>query len=285
MSVFISYSSKDSEFIERLSVNLVKNRINVWLDKWAMQPGDSLIDKIQQGLTDSSFLLVVLSNNSVESEWCKKELNSGLMRELEEKKVVVIPILLEKCKVPLLLKEKLYADFTEDFDKGFESLLRPLQKLSSEHLGRVKNGENTTDYAINWGLDKISKNFLLEIDVVTWYPKDQKTVLLQIIINGDNKATDRFKKQFLSGFSHLMKDALLLDLMSNKATKDLNILCRNDAIDPHLIRLHDSKNGIEFDIKIRGVLMGVDTGNDTLINLIDILEMITSIDKTKNYAW
>src|SRR5688500_13908336 len=122
MSVFISYSTKDSDFVTQLSTELVKNRIHVWLDKWEMQPGDSLIDKIQSGLTESSFLLVVLSKNSVDSEWCKKEINSGLMRELKEKQVVVIPILLDDCNVPLFLQEKVYADFKNDFQSGFKAL-------------------------------------------------------------------------------------------------------------------------------------------------------------------
>ncbi len=281
MSVFISYSSKDSEFVEKLSINLVKNRINVWLDKWAMQPGDSLIDKIQDGLTESSFLLVVLSKNSVASEWCKKELNSGLMRELDEKKVVVIPILLEKCEVPLFLKEKLYSDFTKDFDEGFKSLIRPLSQLSSEHMGRNSDEDRITDFAINWGLDKIKGNFLLEIDTVTWLPSDKKTVLLQIIVNGDETATERFKTQYSSGLTHLMKDTLLNELKTNKDTKDINILCQNDKIDPWMIKLVDSKMNLTFEIKIRGVVMGVDTGNDTVINLIEILEMLDTLNQSK----
>ncbi|MGB0880606.1 MAG: toll/interleukin-1 receptor domain-containing protein [Polaribacter sp.] len=148
MSVFISYSTKDNKFVTQLSAELVKRRINVWLDKWEMKPGDSLIDKIQSGISDSSFLLVVLSENSIKSEWCKKELNSGLMRELNEKKVVVIPILIDDCKIPLFLQEKIYADFRTGFNNGFESLIRPLSKLSREKMGREIKKDITTDYSI-----------------------------------------------------------------------------------------------------------------------------------------
>lgn len=279
MSVFISYSSKDSDFVEKLSLNLVKSRINVWLDKWAMQPGDSLIEKIQLGLIESSFLLVILSKNSVESQWCKKEINSGLLRELEEKKVVIIPILLEECEIPLFLKEKLYADFTGEFDKGFQTLIRPLKKLSSEHIGRIDDGKNITDFAVNWGIDKVTKRFALEIDVVTWLPSDKKTVLLQVKVNGDDTATDRFKIQCEAGLPHLMKEALILELMRNDATRDISILCQSNNIDPHLVKMIDQKAGITFEIVIRGVLMGIDTGNDTVVNLIDILEIVHTINK------
>ena len=34
MIVFISYSTMDSKFVDKLSIELVKNKINIWLDKW-----------------------------------------------------------------------------------------------------------------------------------------------------------------------------------------------------------------------------------------------------------
>lgn len=142
MSVFISYSSKDCNFVNKLSINLIQKKINIWLDKWEMQPGDSLINKIQTGFSESSFLLVVLlvvlSKNSVESEWCKKEINSILMREVEEKHGIIIPIHISDCIVPLFLKEKVYADFRSSFDEGFSSLLRPLQKNNFGTYGESK---------------------------------------------------------------------------------------------------------------------------------------------------
>lgn len=279
MSVFISYSSKDNEFVEKLSYSLVRKRVNIWLDKWSMQPGDSLIDKIQTGLTDSSFLLVVLTKNSVQSEWCKKELNSGIMRELEERKVVVIPILKEDCDIPLFLKEKVYADFRTDFDKGLSSLIKPLQHLISEHMGRVKKDNSITDFAINWGLDKITNKFFLEIDSVTWYEKDKKTVLLQIKIEGDKNATERFKHQIKAGIPFLMKETVMRELLTNKDFRDLNVLVQSDKIDPYLFKIIDKKIPLSFDVIIKGVLMGVDTGNDLVVNLIDFLEMINGLTK------
>jgi hypothetical protein len=111
MPIFISYSRADRGFVDRLANQLVEHRVSVWLDKWEIHVGDSLIAKIQEGITGASGLLIVLSKNSVKSEWCKKELNSALIRELEEKRVVVLPILIEDCEIPLFLREKLYADF------------------------------------------------------------------------------------------------------------------------------------------------------------------------------
>jgi hypothetical protein len=68
------------------------------MDRWEMNIGDSLIDKIQNAITESSAILVILSKRSVASEWCKKELNSGLMRELAEREVLLLPCVIDDCE-------------------------------------------------------------------------------------------------------------------------------------------------------------------------------------------
>jgi hypothetical protein len=70
MPVFISYSQKDRLFADTLAANLVKKKHHIWMDRWELNVGDSLIDKIQSALTASSAILVVLSKNSVALEWC-----------------------------------------------------------------------------------------------------------------------------------------------------------------------------------------------------------------------
>ena len=45
------------------------------------------------------------------------------MRELTERRVIVLPILLEECEIPVLLREKKYADFSRNYRDGFNSLL------------------------------------------------------------------------------------------------------------------------------------------------------------------
>lgn len=61
MPIFISYSHKDSEFVDVLARNLVHNRHHIWLDRWELNVGDSLLEKIQKALTGSSAVLITLS--------------------------------------------------------------------------------------------------------------------------------------------------------------------------------------------------------------------------------
>jgi hypothetical protein len=151
MPIFISYSRKDSSFVEVLAANLMLRRHNVWLDKWELNVGDSLIDKIQGALTESSAILIILSKNSVDSNWCRKELNAGLMRELEEKKSILIPCVIDECNIPLFLKEKVYANFLADKDDALNAVDKALSRITNPLQSRVETPEFHIDWSIAFG--------------------------------------------------------------------------------------------------------------------------------------
>jgi hypothetical protein len=121
--LFLSHSHADKGFVERLAGDLCSKGIGVWMDKWEIRVGESLLIKITEGIQEAGYLGVILSKASVRSEWVRKELNTALMRELQERRVVVLPILLEECDVPLLLRDKKYADFTKNYTDGLNALM------------------------------------------------------------------------------------------------------------------------------------------------------------------
>jgi hypothetical protein len=151
MPIFLSYSHADADFVESLATQLVRNKHYIWLDKWELNVGDSLIQRIQGALHLTPGLIVVLSKASVESEWCKKELESGLIRELEEKRVVVFPVVKEDCELPMFLRGKVYADFRKSFDDGFRALNEGIAKISNPSQGRAERPDFYTDWAVDWG--------------------------------------------------------------------------------------------------------------------------------------
>ena len=93
MSIVISYAHEDSHFANRLAANLFKNRVPLWVDKWELKVGDSILRRIESAIQEADALIVVLSKASVQSEWCRKELTAGLISELEAKSIFVLPIL------------------------------------------------------------------------------------------------------------------------------------------------------------------------------------------------
>src|ERR1041385_6830719 len=126
--VFVSYSRKDKRFVDRLVGDIEAKELPVWLDERALDVGDSIVEGISSGLTDSDYIVVVLSRASVESRWVRAELSAALMRELSGQGTLVLPVLKEDCDVPPLLADRVYADFRRDYEAGLKGLLSVLEQ-------------------------------------------------------------------------------------------------------------------------------------------------------------
>jgi hypothetical protein len=125
--VFISYASEDRVSAKDIADVLKEKGLDVWYDEWELMVGDSIVERINQGIRESKYMIVVLSKNSVEKPWCKIEVNNALNRNLTGKGILVLPALLDNCDIPPLLNDIKYADFRVSFDKGIESLIKAIQ--------------------------------------------------------------------------------------------------------------------------------------------------------------
>ena len=121
--VFLSHSSKDKPFIRQLATDLKKNGVGVWLDEQKIAVGDSIVERVGQGLAESDYFILAMSNNSVSSPWVAKELNQALVSEIEQREVKILPLKLDSCEIPTLLKDKKYADFSSQYQAGLDELL------------------------------------------------------------------------------------------------------------------------------------------------------------------
>ena len=100
----------------------------VWIDETEILVGDSLIEKIRDAIDNVDFIAAIVSLTSIDSQWVKKELDLASNREIDEKRVVVLPILLDDVELPGFLKGKYYADFIkeENYQDGLNALLKRL---------------------------------------------------------------------------------------------------------------------------------------------------------------
>lgn len=121
--IFISYTSADRIFVDKLALDLTSFRAEIFYDKWEIKVGDSIVEKINEALSSYDNLLIVLSKSSVKSDWVQRELNSSLMRQLKDKIIKIKPVLIEDCDIPPLLADIKYADFRFDYNIGFTSLV------------------------------------------------------------------------------------------------------------------------------------------------------------------
>lgn len=124
---FLSYSSKDKAVIRQIAADLSAEGITVWMDEQRIHVGDSIPEKIAQGLAQSDFFLVGLSEHSVDSEWVKRELNNALVQEISKRKIAILPLKLSPCEIPILIAEKKYADFSKSYREGLVDLVTAIK--------------------------------------------------------------------------------------------------------------------------------------------------------------
>lgn len=87
---FISHASEDKkEFVRHLAKNLSKAGCRVWYDEFELKLGDSLRKKIDHGLANSRYGIVVISRNFMTKNWPEYELNGMMAREIDGVKVIL----------------------------------------------------------------------------------------------------------------------------------------------------------------------------------------------------
>lgn len=169
--VFICHASEDKrDFVRPLAELLQQQHIAVWYDEFSLDIGDSLSQKIDEGLANSRFGIVVLSPNFFKKPWAKRELSGLTLREMVEKKSLILPIWhrvsvedVASFSPPLADKK---AATSQD---GINSLLRDLIKkikpeqspliVAKEHLKKIN--VETPAITDEWWLDMIEyKEFL-----------------------------------------------------------------------------------------------------------------------------
>ncbi len=128
--IFLSHTYSDKNFVRELRKSLLDHGVdNVWLDEAELMVGDSLINKIQQGIDKSEYFGVVLSPRSINSSWVQQELAQAMTTEIGMRRVKVLPLLYENCELPGFLRGKLYADFADKalYKESLEKILRRLE--------------------------------------------------------------------------------------------------------------------------------------------------------------
>jgi len=122
--IFISHNHRDKPIVEQFALRLrdIVGQDKVFYDSWSMQPGDGLIDKMNEGLAVCKLFLFFVSKNSLQSDMVKLEWQNAVMKHASGD-IKLIPIKLDDCLMPPILLQSLYIDL---FGKGLEVSLRQI---------------------------------------------------------------------------------------------------------------------------------------------------------------
>jgi len=136
---FISYSSKDQEFAERLYTDLRGKDIRCWFAPEDLKIGDEFRNRIDESIRLYDKLLVILSQHSIDSSWVEYEVKKALKKEQDQGKPALFPIALDEAIKDApdawaadIRRKRHIGDFTkwkdhDAYQVAFGRLLRDLQ--------------------------------------------------------------------------------------------------------------------------------------------------------------
>jgi hypothetical protein len=138
-SCFISYSSKDQNFTERLHADLRAKNLRVWFAPEDLKIGDRFQERIEESIRLYDKVMIIMSDESVKSRWVEREINAAREREDREKRTVLFPIRIDDAVMEApqpwaadIRRTRHIGDFRrwkdhDSYQKGLERLLRDLR--------------------------------------------------------------------------------------------------------------------------------------------------------------
>jgi hypothetical protein len=138
-SCFISYSSKNRDFAERLHADLQAKGVRCWFDQEDLKIGERFRQRIDTAIRVHDKLMLVLTEHSLASDWVESEVEAALDREGREKRIVLFPIRLDEAVLesPVawashVKRTRHIGDFCgwkdhDSYQRAFDRLLRDLR--------------------------------------------------------------------------------------------------------------------------------------------------------------
>lgn len=142
-SCFISYSSANQDFADRVHTDLQASNVRCWLATEDLKIGDKFRTRIEESIRMHDKLLIVLSGTSVASRWVESEVEAAMERERRENRLVLFPVRLDDAIMDTnvawaseIRRTRHIGDFRnwkdhDSFKKAIDRLLRDLKAESN----------------------------------------------------------------------------------------------------------------------------------------------------------
>lgn len=200
--IFLSHTYIDKPIVENIARPLAEafGQEKVFYDSWSIQPGEGIIDKMNEALEKCKYFFFFVSKHSLQSNMVKLEWQNALYKSTKDQ-INIIPVKIDNSMMPTILAQTLYIDV---FGQGLQTAIRQMiDVISGNNTYRLEHGfHNIRAYITLQTEDKLIIEFRAEV-----YMEPQSSYL--ILLNNSQeqisfKAVD--EGMFNSGFGKTILD-------------------------------------------------------------------------------
>ncbi len=155
--VFVSYSRRDADFVQRMASSLEERGKSVWIDTQGIADTEVFPQALRSAIEGSDAFLFVITPDSVASDFCEQEVTYA--RSLEKRIVPALRAPVPDPAIPEEIRHRNWIPFTEaeDVDASLDRVVRALDT----DLAACKEHTRWLVKALEWDAEDRDRSFLL----------------------------------------------------------------------------------------------------------------------------
>ena len=147
--VFLSYGSDDRDLAKKIAQRFTEAGIDTWWAEWEISAGDSLRQKIDQGLEGCTHFVILLSPSSIQRPWVNAEMDAGFVKKMNAtSRVIPLRFDFPVAQLPPLLSGLLCPEIDKDLTQ-IKTLIDDIYGLTRKPaLGEPRASAPFTGYSL-----------------------------------------------------------------------------------------------------------------------------------------
>jgi hypothetical protein len=136
MKIYLAHNHNDKDVVEPIAIQLRERygEDSVFYDSWSIQPGDGIIDKMNEGLEKASVVFFFASKNSLSSQMVKVEWENAFFKAVSSSQTKFVTVKLDDSAVPSILLQNLYIDmFSRSYEVGLSDIIAVIENIPIFH--------------------------------------------------------------------------------------------------------------------------------------------------------
>lgn len=184
--IFISHTKTDKPVVEPVALKLreIFGEESVFYDSWSIQPGEGIIEKMNDGMTEPKFVFFFVSEESLKSKMVSIEWQNALLKATKGQ-CKIIPVRVDGSPMPALLSQTLYIDL---YSNGIERATQQIIGVIQGTKGFEPAHENFSN--LTWQVDGDTSSEIV-VTIKASHLMEPNPFFLVLMDNDKSQATVR----------------------------------------------------------------------------------------------